>query len=65
MSRDADRLLTRNEVEARFGVSKRYLEVAAMRGEGPRVVRLGRAVRYRVADLREWIEENTSGERAS
>ncbi len=37
-----DRLLTRQEVEDRFGVGKRYLELATMRGEGPRVIRVGR-----------------------
>ena len=53
---DDDRLLTRQEVEDRFGVTKRYLELATMRGEGPRVVRVGRLVRYRIQDVRTWIE---------
>ncbi|AXI43165.1 AlpA family transcriptional regulator [Sulfitobacter sp. SK011] len=51
-----DRLLTRSEVEERFGISKRYLELAIGRGEGPRLVRVGRSVRYRVADIEAWIE---------
>jgi predicted DNA-binding transcriptional regulator AlpA len=54
---DDDRLLTRQEVEDRFGVGKRYLELATMRGEGPRVVRVGRLVRYRIRDIRAWIED--------
>lgn len=53
---DADKLLTRAEVEARFGLSRRFLEAAAVKGDGPTMVRLGRAVRYRVQDVREWIE---------
>lgn len=53
---ETERLLTRAEVEARFGVSKRYLELAACRGEGPKLVRIGRSVRYRPADIRAWIE---------
>lgn len=53
---DADKLLTRAEVEARFGLSRRFLEVAAVKGDGPTMVRLGRAVRYRVQDVRLWIE---------
>lgn len=61
-----DRLLNRNEVENLFGLPKRFLEVSATRGDGPPMVRLGRLVRYRVADIREWIDEarvvsNTSG----
>lgn len=54
----SDRLLSRSDVEDRFGISKRFLEVAASRGEGPKVVRIGRLVRYRVADVRIWIEAN-------
>lgn len=54
---EEDRLLTRVEVEERFGISKRYLEVAAMRGEGPRRIKMGRLVRYRAADLRAWIDQ--------
>ncbi|MDU8929672.1 helix-turn-helix domain-containing protein [Alisedimentitalea sp. MJ-SS2] len=54
---DEDRLLTRDEVAKRFGVSKRFLEVSAMRGEGPRRILLGRLVRYKVSDIRRWIDE--------
>ena len=51
-----DRLLTRAEVEVNFGLSRRYLEIAAVRGDGPPMVKIGRSVRYLVADLRQWIE---------
>ncbi len=50
-----DFLLSRREVEERFGLSKRFLELAGLKGQGPRIVRLGRAVRYRVSDVRDWI----------
>lgn len=51
-----ERLLTRKEVEQVFGYpSKRFLELAALRGDGPVMVRIGRSVRYRVSDLRSWI----------
>lgn len=47
-----ERLLTRKEVEQVFGYpSKRFLELAALRGDGPMMVRIGRSVRYRVSDL--------------
>ena len=52
----SDRLLTRSEVEEIFGVTRRFLEVAIARGEGPVFVRIGRAVRYRRADVVSWIE---------
>lgn len=56
-----ERLLTRKEVEETFGFpTKRYLEIAAMSEEGPPIVRFGRTVRYRVSDLRTWIEAHRS-----
>lgn len=51
------RLLSRDEVEEQYGIPKRYLEVAVMRGEGPAIVRIGRLVRYRVCDIHKWLEE--------
>ncbi|ARO13527.1 phenylglyoxylate:acceptor oxidoreductase [Ketogulonicigenium robustum] len=49
-------MLNRDEVHAHFGLSRRFLEIAAVRGDGPAMVKIGRSVRYRVADVREWIE---------
>lgn len=54
----ADRLLSRNEVETAFGISKRFLEVSACRGDGPPMIKIGRLSRYRVKDVRDWIEAN-------
>ena len=51
-----DRLLTRAEVQTHFGLSQRFLEISAVRGDGPPMVKIGRSVRYLVADLRQWIE---------
>ena len=62
---DTDRLLNRREVEERFGIPKRFLELAACRGEGPRIVRIGRLVRYRVSDVRTWIETQSVSKGAS
>jgi len=56
---DDDRLLDRKEVEERFGIPKRFLEQAVAKSNGPRFVRIGRLVRYRVADIRLWIEEQS------
>lgn len=53
---NCDRLLTRSEVEDIFGVTRRFLEVAVARGEGPVFVKIGRAVRYRRSDVVRWIE---------
>ena len=59
------RLLSRSDVEERFGISKRFLEVAVMKGGGPRLVRIGRLVRYRETDIVAWIDANTVGETKS
>ena len=59
---ETDRLLNREEVEARFGISKRFLEIKTKSGEGPRTVRIGRLVRYRVKDIEAWIEANCTPE---
>jgi predicted DNA-binding transcriptional regulator AlpA len=57
-----ERLLDRKEVEERFGISKRFLELCAVRGDGPRFVRVGRLIRYRAKDIQTWIEANTTPE---
>ena len=51
-----ERLLSRGEVQTIFGISQRFLEVAAVKGGGPDFHKIGRNVRYSVADLRAWIE---------
>ncbi|WP_146592080.1 helix-turn-helix transcriptional regulator [Puniceibacterium confluentis] len=56
---ETDRLLSRDEVEQRFGITKRFLELAVTRGNGPRFVRVGYLVRYTVKDVRAWIADNT------
>ena len=41
-----------------LGISERTLERHRVAGTGPRWARLGRLVRYRQADLEEWVEQN-------
>ena len=51
-----DRLLDRPTVEQFYGVSQRYLEVAATRGDGPTLTKIGRLARYRVRDIVAWLD---------
>ncbi len=51
-----DRLLSRSEVHSYFGLTQRFLEVSTNRGDGPPMVKIGRNVRYRVGDIRNWID---------
>lgn len=57
-----NRLVDRTEVEDTWGIPKRFLENAVLRGGGPRIVRIGRLVRYRIKDIEAWIEANASRE---
>lgn len=42
-------------MEDLFGITKRFLEVVAMRGAGPAFIKVGRSVRYRPGDIEDWI----------
>lgn len=60
MKRDYPRrLLSRQEVEDQYGISKRFLETAKTTGVGPAHVQVGRLVRYRPDDIEQWIDSNT------
>ena len=41
-----------------IGFSTEYLEIARHRGEGPPVIRIGRACRYSKASLFEWMQRH-------
>ena len=50
------RFLNSEEAADYLGLQRTTLEAWRCRGGGPRFVKLGRAVRYRQADLDDWIE---------
>ena len=49
-------LLRDSEAARRLSLAVGTLRNLRSQGRGPRFVRLGRAVRYRPADLDEWVE---------
>ncbi|MDD9997119.1 MAG: helix-turn-helix domain-containing protein [Rhodospirillaceae bacterium] len=49
-------LLTTRQAAARLGLSPRTLERYRVTGGGPEFVKMGHAVRYRIAKLSEWLE---------
>lgn len=55
------RLLPAHEAADLLGISRGHLANLRYRGGGPRYVKLGTAVRYREADLAQWIEANING----
>ena len=55
-----DRMMTRNEIEAEYGITRRWLELAVIHGEGPPYVKIGsKQVRYSKAALDKWLAERT------
>lgn len=48
--------LTRREAAEFLNIAKSTLDAWATRGGGPAYIKMGRAVRYRPADLLEWAE---------
>lgn len=56
----AGRLLSRDDVEQEFGIKRRWLELAAMNGDGPPMVRISaRMIRYRRKDIEDWLADRT------
>ena len=51
--------LTTREASQYLGLKRCTLEAWRCRGNGPRFVKLNRAVRYRLTDLNDWIESRT------
>jgi len=49
-------LLTPKEAATRLKVSLSWLAKARMRGDGPPYIRIGRSIRYREADLLQWMK---------
>jgi predicted DNA-binding transcriptional regulator AlpA len=56
-----DKLLTEKDVAPILGVSVYTLQRWRVRRVGPRYVKLGRAIRYRMSDLLDFISGNTIG----
>ena len=49
-----------NDVDAAAytGFSPWYLREARLQGRGPSYIRIGRTIRYRIADLDEWLAKH-------
>jgi predicted DNA-binding transcriptional regulator AlpA len=56
-----DKLFDQKQAAHFLGLSVRTLERHRVAGTGPRYARLGRLIRYRENDLKEWVDRNTRG----
>lgn len=57
LSRPPAEYLDNDGAAAFLGLKPATLEIWRCRGEGPPFIKVGRVVRYSVADLREWLAE--------
>ncbi len=53
-------LLTKRQAAALLMISERSLEYLEARGRGPKRIRIGKCVRYRLKDLEEWLEKKAT-----
>lgn len=53
------RLMDQRELCAYIGKSTSWAERARWSGDGPKFIKIGRHVRYRVTDVLAWIESNS------
>ncbi|WP_137113162.1 helix-turn-helix domain-containing protein [Rhodobacter sp. SY28-1] len=60
---EVDRLLTQRELAERWSCSKRTLQRWRASDDGPSFVRLGRGVRYPLADVVIFEQRNRNGSR--
>ncbi len=56
---DGGEFLRTEQVSARFGIPIRTLEDWRRRGRGPRYIRAGRSILYRVRDVEAWLAART------
>ena len=54
-------LLTQRQAAETLALSERTLERFRVTGAGPKFVRLGKSIRYRLADLEAWIASRVVG----
>lgn len=54
-------LLKELQASEYLNVSRGFLRTCRSKGTGPKYVRIGRAIRYRLEDLQEYVHKNISG----
>lgn len=53
-------LLSRDDIQDQYGLSRRWLEIAAVAGNGPAFIKISpRMVRYRRDTFERWLAERT------
>lgn len=55
-----DKLLSANEVAEYLNLTPHTLSLYRTRKQGPRYIRLGKRIRYRVSDVKDWVTLQTT-----
>ncbi|NLV29652.1 MAG: helix-turn-helix domain-containing protein [Acidobacteria bacterium] len=50
--------LTETEASIYIGMSRPWMRLARMKRQGPSFLKIGRAIRYDVADLDQWLDSH-------
>ena len=61
MTAPGDELLDEPKLAARLGVSRATLQSWRYAGRGPKYIKIGRLIRYRVADVDAYLRAQTRG----
>ena len=59
--RNMQPLLTQRQASEMLALSERTLERFRISGIGPKFVRMGKSIRYRLSDVEAWIASRTVG----
>jgi hypothetical protein len=60
MENSRERLMNSGEIAAEFGVfTRRWLDLARARGDGPPYIKFGRKCFYRPSIVEQWLNEHT------
>ena len=54
-----DSLLTQDQLAEYLQLQPKTIETMRRRGDGPRFIKVGRSVRYRGSDIRDWFDDQT------
>ena len=54
---EQDRLMDCNELAKYLGVTPDTLGGYRTKGIGPKYIKIGRVIRYRVGDVRDWLDQ--------
>ncbi len=55
-SHGLERMLTTSELADHLSVSRQVIYDLRHKGEGPRGIHVGKELRYRISDVRDWLE---------